>query len=187
MSSVAWVKNSFYVILFILLAIATVNFLINENHYFEHNFLKIKKHQPDERKYKTNYIEYSKKINKYDSLLLGSSVSTYISQKDFININMFNYAVSGMIPKEYFPTIEYFEKNNKGLKKIYIGLEFFSTNLNEVNRIAKFNISKYINKKNKMSYLLTFLFKIPNIKIYSDSMTYYHRWENVHYAKKIKI
>ncbi|MBH0164088.1 hypothetical protein IHV12_04130 [Fictibacillus sp. 7GRE50] len=83
----------------------------------------------DERQQKTNWISYHS--FSYDSLLLGSSRSTYINQEDFGKEDVFNYSVSSMLPQEYGPYIAYAKKQRgKAFRTIYLGLDFFGTSKN---------------------------------------------------------
>jgi hypothetical protein len=81
----------------------------------------------DERLLKTHSIKYQKKT--YNSLLLGSSRVTYINQDKFPE-KTYNYGVSSMVIEEFEPYVSYAEEQNgKPFDTIYIGLDFWGTNV----------------------------------------------------------
>jgi hypothetical protein len=119
----------YLLLLFIsLVAIIGINSFIDPLWFFSHsNRWNNYQTSFDERQQKTNRITFGE--FDYDSLILGSSRTTYISQQDFPGIKAFNYAVSGMRPEEFIPYLEYAKKRHgKEFKTVIIGLDFFSTN-----------------------------------------------------------
>ena len=84
----------------------------------------------DERQQKTNFITYQP--FEYDSLLIGSSRSTYINQYDFKDMDVYNFAVSNMSIREYNSFIEFAKaRRGKEFDTIIIGLDFFKTSLDQ--------------------------------------------------------
>jgi len=166
-------------ILFIVLS----NYLINPNYYFKHNIFSIEKSNPDERKFKTNYLANNQSTNNFNTILLGSSVATYINQLDFLNMSVYNYAVSGMIPQEYIYAIDYLDsQNSHKVENVIIGLDFYTSNKNEIERISSFNIKHYISNPT-MKYVT-----LENIKFLLEGeplSRYYYRWKNIKYAIKL--
>lgn len=64
----------------------------------------------DERQLKVNYL--NNHYNEYDTLLVGTSRTTYINQHDFPYLKVFNFSASSLHIKEYNEYIEYFKKKN---------------------------------------------------------------------------
>lgn len=86
-------------------------------------------HQPgfSERQQKTNRI-YFTELEKYDTLMLGSSRTAYINQYDFHGMKVFNYAADNMLPWEYEQWIEIATRiKGAPFKHIIIGIDFFGT------------------------------------------------------------
>lgn len=81
----------------------------------------------DERQQKTNLVRFGK--FDFDGLLVGSSRSSYISQANFTDARIFNYAVSGMRPVEFSGYIDFATSVGKRpFKVVYLGMDFFATN-----------------------------------------------------------
>jgi hypothetical protein len=77
----------------------------------------------NERQQKTNYITFHD--FHYDAIIVGSSTSTCINQKDFKGLPVFNYASNGMQPLEYQKYIRYaIERNGREFNYIFLGLDF---------------------------------------------------------------
>lgn len=112
----------------VVIAIGGFNYYIDPmwlfNHENDKNSMQV---VIDERQQKTNHIHFSRDFD-YDTLLIGSSRSTYINQHDFTGMNVYNFAVSDMSVREYDSFIE-FAKEEKGseFKNIIIGVDFFKT------------------------------------------------------------
>jgi hypothetical protein len=184
-----WVYKSIYILIISLSVIAITLYLYNSNYYFNHNLLNINKFTPNERKYKTNYL--NKKENNYNSILLGSSSTSYINENDFDKFIVYNYSVSAMIPSEYQYAISHLDKNNKKrVKNIFIAIEFFTTNYNEVTRLKDLNIENYILESQEHTYFIKELLNISTLKHILENIlspieyeTYYTRWENIHHAQ----
>jgi hypothetical protein len=103
----------------------------------------------DERQQKTNAIHYQP--FDYDTLLLGSSRSTYINQNDFTGMKVFNFAVSNMSIREYNSFIEFAKKERgKEFDRIIIGLDFFKTSIDQSN--APRSLNQYVKKINEPFY-----------------------------------
>ncbi|WP_108668981.1 hypothetical protein [Peribacillus acanthi] len=84
----------------------------------------------DERQQKTNAITFQP--FEKDTLLIGSSRSTYINQNDFEGMDVYNFAVSNMSVREYNSFIEYAkQERGKEFERIIIGLDFFKTSVDQ--------------------------------------------------------
>lgn len=84
----------------------------------------------NERQQKINFIHFQR-FN-YDTLLVGSSRSTYINQHEFNKWHVYNFSVADLSFKEYNSFIEY-AKNERGseFKRIIIGVDFFKSSKTE--------------------------------------------------------
>ena len=90
MTSKKWIKVFITIIIVVLLPIILVNFIIDPLWTFNHsNQFNNAQQGFNERQQKTNRA-YFVGLEKYDTLLIGSSRSTYINQHDFYNMNVFN-------------------------------------------------------------------------------------------------
>ena len=93
----------------------------NQSNQIQDNF--------NERQQKTTHITYNE-ID-YDSLLFGSSRTTYINQHNFPNMEVYNYAVSNMSIQEFSGYIDYAkELKNSDFDNLILGLDFFASNKN---------------------------------------------------------
>lgn len=167
------------------------NYFIDPLWTFSHsNMLNSKQAGFDERQQKTNYI-LNRGLYDYDGLLLGSSRATFVNQKDFINMNIFNYSSNSMYPQEYKEYIDFFKKI-KGTEPKYIilALDFFGT---MVPKNTKFEQPKfYINNAESNLYKYKMIFSIDTFKkaitniLYSinGNSMYYNR-NNIKYQLKV--
>ncbi len=125
-----WLWMTLSLILLPLIAIAGFNFYIDPlwNFGHAHRYNRIQA-SFDERQQKTNWVTFGS--FDYDSLILGSSRTTYISQYDFPGCKAYNYSVSNMLLDEYYDYVEY-AKARKGreFELIIIGLDFYASNQN---------------------------------------------------------
>ncbi|MGG0720104.1 hypothetical protein ABE096_21360 [Robertmurraya massiliosenegalensis] len=171
----------------ILLFIGVFNYFIDPLWSFNHSH-KFNDYQNafNERQQKTNYINFHK--FSYDSLLLGSSRTTYINQNDFEGYKVYNYAVSSMSVQEYNEFIDYAKKENGSeFKTIIIGLDFFATSKSRIPE----DPSIYFNKTNEFLYRYKTLLSIDTLKYsimnffasykneYNPSFLRYYTRENV--------
>lgn len=105
----------------------------------------------DERQQKTDYVTFGK--FDYNALILGSSRTSYINQNDFSGCRAYNYAVNNMLMEEYKGYTDYArQKNGRPFEYIFLGLDFFTTNLN-LKLDNQFDPpSYYINRSNELGY-----------------------------------
>lgn len=103
----------------------------------------------NERQQKTNDLYFNKR--EYDTLLIGSSRTTYINQNEFSNRKVYNYAVADLSFKDYNHMIE-FAKSQKGFNvdTIIIGVDFFKTSVSETS--ADSNFTTYIDQAKEPFY-----------------------------------
>jgi len=132
MNSKQWIKNYFLIVFLFLLSISLFNIIIDPLGIFKHSFhFNSLQNGFNERLQKTAQIKYKENINDYNTILLGSSRVTYYNKKSFGELKVFNYSFSDGNPNEYSKYIEFTkELKNKPFKNIILGLDFFSTSLN---------------------------------------------------------
>lgn len=169
--------------------IGILNYVIDPLRMFSHkNKFNEKQLDFDERQQKTNYLKFVAVPQNiyFDSILLGSSRTTYINQNHFEGLHVFNYAVNGMSSYEYNKFINYFYKIRKEEpKNIIIGMDFFNTAV-EKNKL--FNQENYLKTSENEGYRWKTLFNIKlteysirNIKqSYKPSKPFYTR-SNIKY------
>lgn len=145
-----WLITALSLILLPLVAIAGFNCYIDPLWNFEHaNRYNRIQASFDERQQKTNLVSFGS--FDYDTLILGSSRVTYISQYDFVGHRAFNYSVSNMLLDEYYDYVEYAKlKNGHDFDYIIIGLDFYTTNRNLKREFQEPSV--YINKSNEFAY-----------------------------------
>jgi hypothetical protein len=106
----------------------------------------------DDRQQKTNYLKFRGAT--YDTLIVGNSRVRMMDHNDF-GPRAYNYAMAGMIPREYRDFIDYAKKvNGRDFKEIYLGLSFAHSN----SKIAYFSGRKpsyYIEKAEEPLYRYT--------------------------------
>jgi len=125
-----WILLTLLVIAAPLLLIGGFNYYIDPLWCFSHankfNYIQI---PFDERQQKTNRINFSPAA--YDTLILGSSRTTYMDQNELTGYYAYNYALSLMLMEEYFDYVEYAKQQvGHDFAYIVIGLDFFVTNQN---------------------------------------------------------
>ncbi|MEN6347919.1 MAG: hypothetical protein ABFD08_00770 [Syntrophomonas sp.] len=150
MSYKKWLMTTLSLILLPLILVAGFNYYIdplwNFNHANRYNRIQA---SFDERQQKTNRVNFGR--FDYDTLILGSSRVTYISQYDFTGHRAFNYAVSNMLLDEYYDYVEYAKlKNGRDFDYIILGLDFYNTNKNLKREFHE--PAFYINKSNEPAY-----------------------------------
>ncbi|MEI6206728.1 MAG: hypothetical protein WCP20_08100 [Desulfuromonadales bacterium] len=115
----------------------------------------------DARLQKTNRITFGS--GRYDTLILGSSRTEHIYQNGFAGYNAFNYAVPSIYPQELSDFITYFRKVNPGpLKAIIIGLDFYGTNVNGIDRRSR--LKEYVAKYQDTFYRFRLLLAFDTLK-----------------------
>ncbi|WP_019240678.1 MULTISPECIES: hypothetical protein [Bacillus] len=144
----------------------------------------------NERQQKMNHIKFQP--FDYDTLLLGSSRSTYINQHDFEGMNVYNFAVSNMSVREYNAFIDFAKKKRgKEFDTIIIGLDFFKSSVDQSNVAGSLagyeqQISDPLFRVKSFFSWDTLQYAIDNFKIsYKDTPIYMRNYnrENVAVAK----
>ena len=178
-----WLK---YFIVFsstLLLWVAFINLIVDPIWVYPYsNKLNNKQTAFDERQLKLNKFFYTDLKNS-DSLLLGSSRTTYINQNHFKNMKVFNMGAGNMFPYEYKGYIEILKKiKGKDFKNIIIGIDFFGTRVPEKKIIHK-SAKEYFDITNSCCYRIKMLFNIDVLKyslrninnLYTEPVEYYNR------------
>lgn len=182
-----------FIILFIILfnTVALINYIVDPFWMFKtSNIFNQKQLDFNERQQKTNYLVYNK--SDYDSLILGSSRTTYVDKNLFESCKSFNYAANSMYPKEYEYFIDSFSTiTKKTPKNIILGVDFFGSNKNK-NEGNK-DLLYYKNTKNnfyriKMLYSFKMLrFSFKNIRQVIKTKKLYYNRDLTKFNEKVNI
>lgn len=167
--------------------IGIVNYVIDPLRMFSHkNRFNEKQLDFDERQQKTNYLKFVAIPQNiyFDSILLGSSRTTYINQNHFEGLHVFNYAANSLSPYEYDKFIDYFTKTiNKEPKNIILGIDFFGTAIEKNQLFTQDNhLTKTLEPLYKFKTLLNLKlakYSIRNIKQSSKSSKPYYTRDNI--------
>ena len=181
-----FVKIAIIAILIIINCIALLNYYIDPLRMFQHkNNFNQKQLDFNERLQKTNYLKYvamPQQLN-FDSILLGSSRTTYINQNAFKNLHVYNYAANNMSPYEYKKFINYFtEITGKEPKNIILGVDFFGTAMEENKNYSDENFLAQTKSTTQWETLYSFKlleYSIRNIKQKLKSTKPYYNRENI--------
>ncbi|GFO67378.1 hypothetical protein GMLC_09570 [Geomonas limicola] len=109
------------------LVVGSFNYFIDPMWCFKHahrlNSVQI---EINDRQQKSNYFKF--RGGTYDTLMIGNSRVRMIGHQEF-GPRTFNYALSGMIAKEYLPYIRYAKKlNGQDFRQLVLGLSFEAAN-----------------------------------------------------------
>jgi hypothetical protein len=121
-----WIKKSLFLLILSLITIGAFNYAMDPFWCFgqQHYFNQFQK-EFNERQQKSYKIYFSNQ--RYDTLLIGSSRTTYMNYHDLEPKRVFNYAVSGIWPKEYDVFIDFAINDlHQPIKTIIIGADFSS-------------------------------------------------------------
>lgn len=128
----------------------------------------------DERRQKTAELHFQPFT--YDSLLIGSSRSTYINPHELTGMNAYNFSVSNLSIREYRSMIDFAKRQHGGeLENILLGVDFFksSTKESSVPRSLEGNIetvtAPLYRFKNLLSYDV-FEYSLENLKMSKENV-----------------
>lgn len=112
------------------LAVVTFNYwmdpLWNFSHAHEYNDVQL---VTDEREQKTANQIYVPKTE--DTLLLGSSRSTYIHHDGFKDWKVYNYSVANLSMREYYTMMDFAFEQNPDYERVILGVDFFKSSTQE--------------------------------------------------------
>lgn len=156
------------VTLSVLGVVASYNALIDPLWFFSHeNRWNGNQVGFDERQQKTNRALFG--TFDYDAILLGSSRSTYINQRQFTGVRTFNFAVSGMRPVEYPAYLQFSQQlRGKPLAQAVIGLDFFASSRNYSSGAA--NPEQYFSTARRPFYRAEMLLSVDTLKKSKESV-----------------
>lgn len=120
-----WIIISLSFLAVSLSIIGGFNFFMDPFWCFEQNhaFNSVQK-GTNERQQKVNKIYFGNES--YDTLLLGSSRTTYMNRHAFKGMNVYNLSASGMLPQEYLHYIDFVVSDaHQPIRTIIIGMDFF--------------------------------------------------------------
>ena len=119
----------------------------------------------DEREQKTGNQKFvSKDAN---TLLIGSSRSTYIHTTGFKKWNVYNYSVANLSMQEYQSMMLYSFKQNPDYERVILGVDFFKSSTQEAG--AHRSIGNYEAKVEKPFYRAKNLFSYDVLKYSVDN------------------
>jgi hypothetical protein len=169
-----WLKILVFFITIPLLAIGVINYYMDPLWCFSHSH-RWNNAQLDlnDRQQKTNALVFQKPD--FDSVLLGSSISTYINHNDFRGMKVYNYASPLMRPWEYGGYVaNAIKAGGRAPKNIILGLDFFGSN--KIMRERFDEPIKYYETANSFLYRYKVLF---NIKTFDFSKRNYKQSRKV--------
>lgn len=142
-----WLSKSFLITFIGLLLIVFTNIIIDPLGVFKHKivFNKIQ-NGFNERLQKTTQIKYKyNNLKDIDTLIFGSSRTTYYDQTKFENLNAFNYAFAFAMPQQFDFYIDFARKIKQDhFKNIILGLDFYGTKEYDKNEFDDKNIIQEI-------------------------------------------
>ena len=155
-----WSARFFVVCAAVLLGISVVNLTMNYRGYFPIQILENRIGLPDEREYKINL--FKNQSQNIRCVILGSSVTTYIPSNEF-ECAGFNFSVSGMLTSEYrFILNEIL--SDAPVTKVFISVEFFASDQNEIERISSTNdLARVYSQSFSRDYFFSRLFSFQDI------------------------
>ena len=180
MNSKKWLKIYGFFIFITILIVGFINYIMDPMWMFKHSHpFNNLQNAFNEKILKTYYLNNNH--TKFNSLLIGSSRTTYYNQNRFNNMNVFNYAISGGKPYEYIDFINYYRKKSE-MKYLILGMDFRDCQLD-----ADENKSKRIdNNKKILSDIDNHIFIIDFIKNYLTFDMLKYSLTNIYRAIKHK-
>ncbi|WP_342528368.1 hypothetical protein MKY84_05615 [Chryseomicrobium sp. FSL W7-1435] len=103
----------------------------------------------DERQQKVNELYFGD--NDFDTLLIGSSRTTYVPANKFEGMDVYNFSASDLSFLEYRPMIEFAQQqNNQPFERIILGVDFFKSS--EFQSEKAVDLAPYIEKVQEPFY-----------------------------------
>jgi hypothetical protein len=169
-----WLKKYLSTLFILLSLIGGLNLFMDPFWCYpiDHPFNNIQKGS-NERQQKSNQLYFLSK--QYDSLLIGSSRTTYMNRHDFEKMDVFNYAAPGMRPQEYRTFLNFAINDcEQPIQNIIIGMDFFgfldygAFMFNDAPGVVKNSKSSLYRYKILLSYDAT-LTSFKNLRDYMNS------------------
>jgi len=156
------IKYVFFVIISFMLLSMMINWIVDANHIFHQ--VKIKGFNDFKYKRVQNKVllNATKNINKFDTIIFGTSRSAIYGSSNFKNLKILNLsdAVYGY-PEEIYRYIKFLETKPNNIKNIFIGIDI-QTMIEQKNKTGILR-NKMFYKYPTMAYLLTKYVKLlPN-------------------------
>ncbi|MFB1082213.1 hypothetical protein [Jeotgalibacillus sp. JSM ZJ347] len=150
MSDKKFVMTVVSIVVALTLAFGSFNFFIDPMWTFAHEHeLNDVQTVIDEREQKTSQV-YFQDFN-YDTILVGSSRSTYVDPHQFEGMDVFNYSVSNLSMREYRTMIDYaLEESDGNLERVILGVDFFKSSEQEASQPK--SILNYVSKVEERFY-----------------------------------
>lgn len=191
MNSKRWLKIWFTFIIIAIFSVGLINYIVDPLWTFGHkNSFNEKQLHFNERQQKSNYV-YFNGLDKFDGVMFGSSRTTFVNQNDFIDMNIYNYAVNSMYPFEYNGYLQLAkEAKGKDLKYVIIGADFYNTMHRRIKRFE--DPAHYIDNTKSFLYRYKMLFSfdalkksLKNIKTNIKSNNMYYLRNNIKVRHKV--
>lgn len=183
-----WILTFLMVSTVYISTVTGINFIVDPYWYFSYkNYFNTHQQAFNERQQKSNFLRNTSE--QYDSILIGSSRTSYINQNAFTFTKVYNFSVSSMRPIEYKSYIGFFKKQMKNEPKyIIIGMDFAGTNRNRplfdstppryYFDNSKFSVTKFMSYDLMKKSLHNIQYR--HMEHYDDAHAYYDR-NNVKY------
>ncbi len=174
-----WILLSLSTIFASLFAIAGFNYFMDSLWTFNHEH-QYNQYQRDsrERQQKSNALYF--RMQKYDTLIFGSSRTTHMNPHKW-DENTFNYAASDMQPNEYVEYLNFaINEAKQPIKRVVIGLDFFGS-LTYAPAVSK-DPRAILNKISEPFYRYKLLFSMDTLTYSLHNLKSYYTKEKGKYT-----
>lgn len=161
MSDKKFTLTVFTLFIFLTLCVVGFNFWIDPLWHYghAHEYNDVQK-VIDEREQKIMRLEHWEKD--YDTLLIGSSRSTYIHPTAFQKWSVYNFSTANLSMREYQSYIIYAQSQNHDIDRLILGVDFFKSSVQEAG--APRSLNNYEKKIHQPLYRTKNLFSLPLFK-----------------------
>lgn len=104
-----------------------VNYYVDPLNIFGNKYVDIIYRQ-NERELKSIYLQKNKK--KFNTVIIGSSRTSYIPVSSYGNLTIFNYSMSGICIEEYIEYLNFFAETQGEPSVIFLSFDFHTSNNN---------------------------------------------------------
>lgn len=142
-----WIIKTLFLTFLLSSFIIIINFIVDPYNITKYNLLNIEyKFARDDRTEKVNYF---KKLNTFDNIMIGSS-RVYSMNPEIVSNLMggktYNFGVGTATVEDHLGIIKYLEKENKLPKVLILGVDFYTFN-------PKIPANKYFLKNKELNFL----------------------------------